>query len=92
MRAHHRLLSGVPGLRGDSVDGRKYWFKRDGSEQRLMLSRPMQQTFANKQVTCIEYDGLTNDQEREIFQVRESVGFNKTAYLRPLSGYNSVLH
>ncbi|KAM5541580.1 hypothetical protein V8D89_004770, partial [Ganoderma adspersum] len=52
----------------DSVDGRKYWFKRDGSEQRLMLSRPMQQTFANKQITCIEYDSLTNDQEREIFQ------------------------
>ena len=38
-----------------------------------MLSRPMQQTFANKQVTCIEYDGLTNDQEREIFQVSKRV-------------------
>ena len=30
----------------------------------------MQQIFINKQVTCIEYDSLTNDQEREIFQVR----------------------
>ncbi|KAI1786115.1 hypothetical protein LXA43DRAFT_79996 [Ganoderma leucocontextum] len=52
----------------DIVDGRKFWFKKDGTEQRFLLSKPMQQTFANKQVTCIEYDGLTNDQEREIFQ------------------------
>lgn len=34
-----------------------------------MLSRQLIQAFANKQIVCVEYDDLTDDQEREIFQV-----------------------
>jgi hypothetical protein len=30
---------------------------------------PLQQAFANKQIVCVEYDSLTEEQEREIFQV-----------------------
>ena len=51
-----------------SKDGKKYWSKPAAGEKRLILPKPLLQTFANKQITCIEYDALVDDQEREIFQ------------------------
>jgi hypothetical protein len=35
----------------------------------VILPTPLQQAFANKQIVCVEYDSLTHEQEREIFQV-----------------------
>jgi len=32
----------------------------------------MQANFKNKQIACVEYDDLSPEQEREIFQVRSS--------------------
>ena len=52
-----------------SVSAKKYWYKSNPGDKRIMLPKALMQTFANKQITCIEYDGLSDDQEREIFQV-----------------------
>ncbi len=52
-----------------SVTNKKYWYKPAAGETRLILPKPLMQAFANKQITCIEYDGLSDDEEREIFQV-----------------------
>jgi hypothetical protein len=35
----------------------------------VLLPTPLQQAFANKQIVCVEYDSLSQEQEREIFQV-----------------------
>lgn len=56
-----------------STNNKKYWAKPALGENRLILPKPLLQAFANKQITCIEYEGLTDDQEREIFQVRLSI-------------------
>ena len=55
-----------------SATGKKYWYKAAAGETRLVLPRPIMQAFANKQITCIEYDGLLDDEEREILQVRNT--------------------
>ncbi|KZV67388.1 hypothetical protein PENSPDRAFT_611488 [Peniophora sp. CONT] len=48
--------------------GKKYWYRKATSSTRLVLPKNMQQVFDNKQITCMEYGDLSDDQEREIFQ------------------------
>ncbi|RDX50781.1 hypothetical protein OH76DRAFT_1380310 [Lentinus brumalis] len=60
------------------VTNKKYWYKPAAGETRLILPKPLMQAFANKQITCIEYDGLLDDEEREIFQ-RVQLGVALTA-------------
>ncbi|KAI0699490.1 hypothetical protein C8T65DRAFT_659370 [Cerioporus squamosus] len=62
----------------DNVTNKKYWYKPAAGETRLILPKPLMQAFANKQITCIEYDGLHDDEEREIFQ-RVQLGVALTA-------------
>lgn len=38
-----------------------------------MLPIQYKNQFANKQIQCVEYDGLVMEAEREIFQVRSSI-------------------
>jgi len=60
------------GLRFDlsfSITAKRYWCKKYGPQARLLLPTPLQQSFSNKQIVCVEYDSLTEEQEREIFQV-----------------------
>ena len=52
-----------------SITSKRYWCKKYGANARLLLPTPLQQAFANKQIVCVEYDSLTEEQEREIFQV-----------------------
>ncbi|TFY64727.1 hypothetical protein EVG20_g5850 [Dentipellis fragilis] len=52
----------------DNATGKKYWYKHAGPGRRALLPKHLLQTFANKQIVCVEYDDLTDDQEREIFQ------------------------
>ncbi|KAJ3800978.1 hypothetical protein GGU11DRAFT_742007 [Lentinula aff. detonsa] len=61
----------------DSTDphtGEKLWYKDDTSEtskhgsKRRILPDKYRQMFANKQVVCVEYSGLTDADERDIFQ------------------------
>ncbi|KAI0776980.1 hypothetical protein BD413DRAFT_444302, partial [Trametes elegans] len=47
---------------------RKYWYRASGDEKRILLPKPLIQAFGNKQIVCVEYNGLNDDQEREIFQ------------------------
>ncbi|KAI0631722.1 hypothetical protein C8Q77DRAFT_1219104 [Trametes polyzona] len=47
---------------------KKYWFQAAKDEKRALLPKQLLQAFANKQIVCVEYDDLTDDQEREIFQ------------------------
>ncbi|KAJ3812586.1 hypothetical protein F5876DRAFT_37066, partial [Lentinula aff. lateritia] len=54
--------------------GEKLWFKNDPSEssknaaKRKILPDKYRQMFSNKQVVCVEYSGLTDADERDIFQ------------------------
>ena len=40
-----------------------------GKTARKMLPEKYRSMFENKAIVCIEYEGLNNDQEREMFQV-----------------------
>ncbi|KAH7910427.1 hypothetical protein BJ138DRAFT_1008858 [Hygrophoropsis aurantiaca] len=47
----------------------KLWFKAGAPKQRRkLLPKNLMTQFANKQVVCVEYHDLNEDQEREIFQ------------------------
>ncbi|KAI9507223.1 hypothetical protein F5148DRAFT_144121 [Russula earlei] len=50
------------------ITAKRYWCKKYGTAARLLLPPPLQQSFSNKQIVCVEYDSLTDEQEREIFQ------------------------
>jgi hypothetical protein len=40
-----------------------------GKTARKMLPEKYRTLFENKMIVCIEYEGLSDDQEREMFQV-----------------------
>ena len=40
------------------------------SRARRLLPEEYRKTFANKQIVCVEYQDITDADEREIFQVR----------------------
>ena len=54
------------------ITGKKYWFKSAAGVKRPMLSKDLMKYFCMRQLVCVEYDGLSEDQEREIFQVSAS--------------------
>ncbi|KAI8976365.1 hypothetical protein BD414DRAFT_446482 [Trametes punicea] len=47
---------------------KKWWFRGSDGEKRNLLPKQLLQAFANKQIVCVEYEDLSDDQEREIFQ------------------------
>jgi hypothetical protein len=48
----------------------KLWYKQmKGKTARKMLPEKYRTMFENKMIVCIEYEGLSDDQEREMFQV-----------------------
>jgi hypothetical protein len=52
-----------------SLTNQKLWYKQVGNTKRKLLPKQYMQQFAYKQITCVEYETLSPDQEREIFQV-----------------------
>ncbi|TFY57533.1 hypothetical protein EVJ58_g6962, partial [Rhodofomes roseus] len=78
----------------DSKTNTRYWYK-DGPARgvkRKILPKQYQQVFANKQITCVEYEGLTDDQEREIFQrVQLGVALTPAERLQALTGHRATL-
>lgn len=53
----------------DSFTNEKLWYKSSAQNpKRKLLPSHLRTLFANKQVVCVEYNDLTDDQEREIFQ------------------------
>lgn len=52
---------------GDATNHKLYFHDTFGERQ--MLPAPSRNIFGNKAITCIEYEDLTAEQEREIFRV-----------------------
>ncbi|KAL1719976.1 hypothetical protein EV715DRAFT_198185 [Schizophyllum commune] len=53
--------------------GEKYWYKDIGGTpknqaKRKLLPEKYRKSFAKKQIVCVEYDGINETEEREIFQ------------------------
>ena len=48
---------------------RKYWYKQKSGKPGKQLP-PNYKRMSNKQIVCIEYMEITEDDEREIFRVR----------------------
>ncbi|KAK0225296.1 hypothetical protein IW262DRAFT_1456376 [Armillaria fumosa] len=78
----HRFMEGLIPHR-DHDTGRKYWYRYDhpgvpSSKQKNILPETLRRLFANKQIVCVEYPDLTDDDERDIFQ-RVQLGMALTA-------------
>ncbi|KAI0728951.1 hypothetical protein C8Q72DRAFT_959657 [Fomitopsis betulina] len=72
----------------------RYWYTQNAGKgpRRKILPRQYQQAFANKQITCVEYETLSNDQEREIFQrVQLGVALTPAERLQALTGTRPTL-
>jgi hypothetical protein len=56
-----------------SFTNEKLWYKDVGTSgkgtKKKLLPEKYRRLFANKQIVCIEYQDITDDDEREIFQV-----------------------
>jgi hypothetical protein len=62
------------------VTGDKLWFKEGVSKgpKRKMMPEKYRKVFANKQIVCVEYHDISEEDEREVFQV-----LPKRAHLNP---------
>ncbi|KAH8981110.1 hypothetical protein EDB86DRAFT_3107326 [Lactarius hatsudake] len=70
-----------------SITAKRYWWKKHGANAKALLPKTLQQAFANKQIVCVEYDGLTSEQEREIFQrVQLGVALTPAERMQAISG------
>ncbi|TFK46311.1 hypothetical protein OE88DRAFT_1594988, partial [Heliocybe sulcata] len=67
-------------LRSFSWTNEKYWFKDDPTSRRVrkMLPERYRKEWSRLQLVCIEYDGLLENEEREIFQQRVQLGMALT--------------
>ena len=57
-----------------------------GNTRRKLLPKQYMQQFAYKQITCVEYETISPDQEREIFQVRWE-SFSEARLVMIIMGY-----
>ncbi|KAG9312705.1 hypothetical protein JVU11DRAFT_7128 [Chiua virens] len=66
----------------------KLWFKSSATNtKRKLLPQYLRTQFTNKQIVCIEYTELNNDQEREIFQrVQLGVALTPAERLQAIAG------
>lgn len=57
----------------DSISGKKYWFQagHGSGASRTLLPNSLKIAFRTKQVVCVEYDNIREEQEREVFQVSQ---------------------
>ncbi|KAK0440452.1 uncharacterized protein EV420DRAFT_1132240 [Desarmillaria tabescens] len=75
----------------DSVTQGKFWYiSRSGAgrtRSRTILPMQLKSRFSNTQITCVEYDDLTQDQEREIFRrVQLGVALTPAERLQAITG------
>ncbi|KAF8918185.1 hypothetical protein CPB85DRAFT_1471724, partial [Mucidula mucida] len=69
------------------IAAQKYWYKTSSNNRGPGLPPHLKTRFDNKQLTCVEYDDLTEDQEREIFRrVQLGVQLTPAERLQALSG------
>ncbi|KII90455.1 hypothetical protein PLICRDRAFT_173870 [Plicaturopsis crispa FD-325 SS-3] len=64
-----RFMDGLISIK-DPHTNDKYWYKDLGnmSTKKKTLSTKYQRLFANKQIVCVEYQDITDADEREVFQ------------------------
>jgi hypothetical protein len=66
-----RLVLSISELTIDHREsGKKYWYKLKAGKQGKQLPPKYKRMFSHKQIVCIEYMEITEDDEREIFRVR----------------------
>jgi hypothetical protein len=53
-----------------SFTGRKCYYVNAPNQRRKLMGKAEISQFNGKQIVCVEYENLTNEDEREIFQVR----------------------
>ncbi|KAF5319363.1 hypothetical protein D9619_008672 [Psilocybe cf. subviscida] len=71
----------------DSTTLRKVHYMNPKGSKRKVLTSQLQNTFKNKQITCVEYDDLKPEEEREIFQrVQLGVSLSPADRLPALNG------
>ncbi|KAK0222138.1 hypothetical protein IW262DRAFT_1378483 [Armillaria fumosa] len=78
----------------DSVNGGKFWYTAGAgrNSSRTLLPPQLKSRFSNKQITCVEYDDLTHDQEREIFRrVQLGVALTPAERLQAINGSYPML-
>jgi len=56
-----------------SENKRKYWYKQKAGKPGKQLPPKYKRMFSNKQIVCIEYMEISEEDEREIFRVRLTV-------------------
>jgi len=52
-----------------SITHKKLWWTKRDNEKKRLLSADWKMSFKQKAILCVDYKGLTPEQEREIFQV-----------------------
>ncbi|KIM74460.1 hypothetical protein PILCRDRAFT_828156 [Piloderma croceum F 1598] len=71
----------------DSLTNQKLWYKQVGNTKRKLLPKQYMQQFAYKQITCVEYETISPDQEREIFQrVQLGVALTPAERMQAITG------
>ncbi|KAF9483680.1 hypothetical protein BDN70DRAFT_799412, partial [Pholiota conissans] len=69
------------------TSNRKAYFVSPVGSKRKLISDAMRSNFKNKQITCVEYEGLTGEQEREIFhRVQLGVALSPADRLPAING------
>uniref|UniRef100_A0A8H7XPV9 GmrSD restriction endonucleases N-terminal domain-containing protein n=1 Tax=Psilocybe cubensis TaxID=181762 RepID=A0A8H7XPV9_PSICU len=67
----HKFMDGLIPHR-DQFTGKRYWYKdthtTSGARKKQLLHPRLRKLFANKQIVCMEYQNLSEEAEREIFQ------------------------
>lgn len=79
----------------NSITHEKLWYKSLGKSEgsgrrRTVLPDKYRTMFANKQIVCVEYQDLTDGDERDIFQVRILLHHRSPSTNAPTSVSNSA--
>ncbi|THH32647.1 hypothetical protein EUX98_g1532 [Antrodiella citrinella] len=81
-----RLTSITRFMQNEIKTWRKFWCQKNAGRHQV-ISKATKQNFENKQIVCMEYDDLTEEQEREIFQrVQMGVALTPAERLAALTG------
>ncbi|KAL6301935.1 hypothetical protein BKA93DRAFT_443788 [Sparassis latifolia] len=62
----YRFMDGL--VNKDAFTNERFMFKETGKMKGKLLPERYRKIFCNKQIVCVEYQDLTEDDEREIFQ------------------------
>ncbi|KIM81490.1 hypothetical protein PILCRDRAFT_821276 [Piloderma croceum F 1598] len=86
----HRFMDGLI-CHKDPFTNEKLWYKDVGTSgkgsKKKLLPEKYRRLFANKQIVCIEYQDITDDDEREIFQrVQLGMALTPAEKLQAISG------